>query len=180
MRNDNLVESKMGTVTQKITFKGKKEILIASPMAELFLSHKSTGISNVTAFLKLPKLYYYVFLFLGEPLRNLLNTDFKNSILNITDKIVKGPSEKMNASKKSLIGVNIRNDEGESVLMWIETPEAYYFTGILCVEAIKKVLMGTRSGVFTPYQAFGSDFIMKFRNVEIYDKNFKPCSFIYS
>lgn len=173
LKYNNFENIKMGSIKTRVEHKNKALTLYASPMAELYLSHISTSIPNINVYLKIPLLYSLLLDYFGDYILKLLQSEKRTAILNLIDKFVKGPSEAINKKLKSMIGVNVKNLKGDSLTMWLEAPEAYDFTATLSVEAVKLALSGLPSGVLTPIQAYGCNFLSKFNDIKFFDCKFK-------
>lgn len=165
--NGILSPMKLGTQKVKIKHDDKEFNMFPSPMAELLITHKSTGVLNITTFLKFPPIYELILKYLATPLKLLLQSNIKNFIYRQIDKYVKGPDRRMNYECKSEIGVIVYPENGTRRELWLTAPEAYFFTAKLVVKAVEKILKTRISGVKSPSEVFGCDFLKEFIEISI-------------
>jgi len=75
----------------------------------------------------------------------------------IRKRIPSGPDVQHRITARSYLWGEVRNGNGKSVRGQLETPEGYHLTAM----SVEKVLReGISSGLSTPSQAFGPDFIL--------------------
>ncbi len=163
-----LKETALAGEIKKISFPGGKKDCIISPMADLPVSHRSTGIDNINVWLAMPSAGAKLL----KPAAPLLKAMMKQKHLRkikdtLADIFVKGPDEKMNRNLKSYITVEAENEKGETARGTLETPEAYYFTSVLGVRCVESLLSSNLKGAMTPVQAFGKNFVLQFKDVKI-------------
>ena len=91
---------------------------------------------------------------------------------SIIKKRVTGPSKEKRNTYLTYLWGKITNAKGESVVLEMQTMEAYQLTAHTAIEAVKLVLEGAvETGYRTPAGGFGKDFINQFEKYNLTEVN---------
>jgi short subunit dehydrogenase-like uncharacterized protein len=135
---------------------------VSIPWGDVSTAYRTTGIPNITAFMVMPKTQATLTR-LGAPFGQVfLKAGFvRKGISAIVDRVVTGPSESVREKARSVIWAEARDDAGNHVEVWLETPEAYYFTALAGILAVERTAELQPIGATTPALAFGADFVLE-------------------
>lgn len=126
---------------------GGKAVAHASTFGDVSVSWRSTGIPNVTTFMRPAKSF--------EALMNLKGPED-------VERLPEGPSHDELENLRSVLLGEVRNDAGQSLAMRLEMPQVYKITFELAAEIAQRVHEGTwRQGFQTPAGVFGEEFILE-------------------
>jgi len=170
-RNGRYQPHPLGQGAKQFTLSnGRSRTLYPLPWGDLATAYRSTGIPNITTYMRLPVssnmarfFWLYRLLLAIKPLRRLAQTFVAR---NVT-----GPDEAARQAGRSYLYARAINDQGTAVEAWLETMEGYRLTAVAGVRAVEKILNGqTTAGTLTPAQAFGADFILEIEGTKRFDR----------
>ncbi len=162
LRHGRLEPWPMGEGARLFRFPDGDHTAVPVSLGELLISHRSTGIPNITTWLALPPLVIDLMRWTGplaraalaiEPLRHLAQA--------VTGIVVRGPDAAARASGRAYLWARAWSDGGAIAEAWLETAEAYAFTAVAAVRAVERLLAESPVGVLTPAGALGSDFVLE-------------------
>lgn len=169
-RNGRYQPYPIGQGAKEVTFSnGRTRTLHPLPWGDLATAYRSTGIPNITTYMRLPvssslaRLFWlYRTLLTIKPLRRLAQAIVKRRIT--------GPDEARRQTGRSYLYARAANERGTAVEAWLETMEGYRLTAVTGVHIVEKILNGQApAGTPTPTQAFGADFILELENTKRFD-----------
>ena len=166
-RDGHLVPYRLGKGLKAFRFPDGTVDILPVPSGDLEAAYRATGIANITAFipfrraaaLLLPLLQ--LGLSLG-PIRGWLQAAVDNQG-------TRQPASQVGGQRTSYAWARATNQNGHQVEAWLELGEGYHFTAASSVQAIEQVLRDQPSGVLTPAQAFGADFVLTIEGVRRWD-----------
>ncbi len=169
-RNGRYRHIPLGEGGKKFAFSdGRSRTLTPLPWGDLATAYRTTGIPNITTFMRLPFPPSMVRMFrlnrallsIG-PLRRLAQA--------FVSRTMPGPNETVRQTKRSYVYARVTNEAGQSVEAWLETMEGYRLTAVAGVRIVEKTLAGEApAGTPTPAQAFGADFILEIEGSKRFD-----------
>ena len=169
-RNGRYQPFPLGQGAKEVTFSNSRtRTLYPLPWGDLATAYRSTGVPNITTYMRLPVssslahlFWLYRSLLAIKPLRRLAQAMVTR---NIT-----GPDEAARQTGRSYLYARAANKRGTAVEAWLETMEGYRLTAVTGVRAVEKILNGqTTAGTLTPAQAFGVDFILEIEESQRFD-----------
>lgn len=86
--------------------------------------------------------------------------------MNLANNFFHGPEPELNRKSTAYVLAYAENRKADKYQVILKTPEAYYFTVLASIEAIKKIIDKPLSGALTPSQAFGYNFPLEIDNVK--------------
>jgi short subunit dehydrogenase-like uncharacterized protein len=78
----------------------------------------------------------------------------------LVDRFVHGPDAEDRRKGRSFVWVRATDEAGAGAEILLETSEAYSFTAHAVVRAAERILSDHPTGLLTPAQAFGADFVL--------------------
>ncbi|MGE5224342.1 MAG: saccharopine dehydrogenase family protein [Omnitrophica WOR_2 bacterium] len=161
-QNGELVVVSLSGKTRRIDFGYGPVKARLFPWPDVFAAFYSTGIQNIETYQVLPgQVEWMVVLqpYLGPlfrlaPVKSLL----KRAIRLRSE----GPDPGELAGARALVWGEVSDDQGRLAVSRLAGPEAYAWTAITALDAVKKVLAGSApAGFQTPSLAFGADFVLQ-------------------
>ncbi len=172
-RNGVLLPYDLGAGGIVKPFGGETRHLMPIPWGDVFTAYHSTGIPNITVYMTLQPPAWHALRASGVLLQTLLRfAPLRRQLDRIFDAYVPGPSEARLKNGRALLYARVtRRSDGTSAEGWMQTPEAYAFTGISAVNAVERILEGAyaRNGTLTPSLAFGADFALSVPGTRLLD-----------
>jgi short subunit dehydrogenase-like uncharacterized protein len=158
-RDGKLEPASIGTRSRMIPFDDEPGFAVNMPSAELSSAYRTTRIPNI-------EMYFSA---TPESARSLQLSSVLGPLLRVNiirwglqaliGRIVKGPDEAARTSGRTVIWGETENPSGRKLALRLRAPEAYRFTVLASLEAVKRVLEGQAPhGALTPTQAFGAEF----------------------
>lgn len=129
-------------------------------------AYYSTGIPTIETYVGDPALIKQISRI--ERLRRVLSWGpIRAAVRGYYSRALTGPSAAQRAEDETLIWGEVSNDSGRKVALKLRTPAAYSLTVDSAVVAVSHLLESDLPpGVYTPTQAFGSDYVLSLRGVE--------------
>ncbi|HTQ81054.1 MAG TPA: saccharopine dehydrogenase NADP-binding domain-containing protein [Thermoanaerobaculia bacterium] len=167
-RNGKIVEVAAAHDAREIDFGGRlgKRWTMTIPWGDVSTAYHSTGIPNIQVFTGTPLAQIRRLRRLRPliPLTGL--SPIKRYLLKRVDKKVAGPGPEARAKARTYLWGEVVDGSGATATATLETPEAYYFTAVSALAAVREVLAGTVApGAWTPSRAFGPDFVTRLPGV---------------
>ncbi len=167
-QNGKMVSVPIAYEVRDIDFGGKTRLCMTIPWGDVYTAYFTTGIPNIKVFTgvsqkTLNSLLSY------KKLKGVARTAVAQWIMrSIIKKKVVGPSIEKRQTYYTYLWGKIWNDQGESVVLEMQTMESYQLTAFTAVRAAEVILEGNISpGYQTPAGAFGSDFIDQFEKFKL-------------
>ena len=170
-RNGVLEPFKFGRGAKEIRFShGKLWAVVPVPWADLATGYRTTNIPNITVYFAInPRLLKLVGPGAGF-VQLLLSSEIVRKISKaLIGPFIKGPGSDGRADERSYLWAQVKDDGGSQIEAWLETGEVYQFTAAAAVRAVEETLSGNLTGVLTPAQAFGADFVLGIEGVKRFD-----------
>lgn len=144
-------------------------------LGDVFTAHHSTGIPNIKTYVALPSAVRIV-LRLARPILPLLS---RKLVLSVLRRLISagpvGPTDKQRRQTNTYAWGEVEDDNGNALTSRLRLPEAYTFTALASIAAIRRVLSGDAPiGYQTPSSAYGPDFVFDIDGVERLDHDLAP------
>lgn len=150
-----------------VKFPDKNRTTFTIPIGELIACHKSLGIPNIQTHYALSSSWAMMADNMIDIIAKFSSKSYGKKVLTgFAANYAKGPSKESMLKDKAYVYAKASSEEGIYAETMIQTPEPYYFTVLIAVEAIKRVLEGDYVGALTPVEAFGSSFIFEVEGVK--------------
>lgn len=152
---------------REIVFDRKPLPAVSVPMGDISTAYYSTGIPNIETYLAASAGMLRM-LELSKSMGWLVKRQFFKKFMQkyVIDRFVKGPDGKQRAAGKIYVWGKVQDDNGNSVIARLITPEGYTLTALTALASVEKVLKGSGLlGFQTPATAFGHNFIMEIPGV---------------
>lgn len=170
LRDGALASLPLGQGGKTMRFPQGMRLVIPVPLGDLVTAHRSTGIPNITTYVRVSPATARLARWTYPVLHALLQVKaFRRLAQGIMGKAAKGPSQHARETGRAIIGARADNAQGQVSEGWLETPEGYEFTRIATVRCVEKVLDGELAGALSPAQAFGADFVLEIPGVRRVD-----------
>lgn len=153
----------------KIDLTERVQTYYAIPWGDVYTAHISTGIPNIEVYTNVP-LSQRMLLGMLMPLRSMLGRAKAQSLFGamgaMLSPLVKGPGETVRRTARSRIEGLVKNAEGRSLRLRLETQEGYAFTVESSLAAVRRILEGRlqeghQTGFQTPSLALGANFVFE-------------------
>lgn len=169
-RNGTLTALPLGAGAKQIRFSHGEFTAMPIPWGDLSASYHSTGIPNITAYMRFPA-YVPPLARIAAPIGQvLLSVGIVRAALSRAAEVLfRGPSEHRQQTQRAYMWARASDAQGNSAQAWLETPEPYRFTALAAVQAVERTLLDHPSGALAPAQAFGADFVLEIDGVQRYD-----------
>ena len=170
--NSKLIKVPIAYEVREINFGGKKRLCMTIPWGDVYTAYFTTGITNIKVFTGVTQKTLNSMLSFKK-LKWVARTAIVQWIMKtIIKKRVTGPSQEKRSTYLTYLWGKISNNNGDSVVLEMQTMEAYQLTAYTAVEATKLVLAGSAEpGYRTPAGAFGGDFINQFEKFKLTEVN---------
>ncbi len=172
---NKLVHQRIGTHAKQVRFPDGLHTLIPVPFGELEAIHMTTGISNIIVYSSaLPSgpIARAALPLLGQllnvaPIRRALESllDQQARMSRQTDNVGSHTE-----SGKSYIWARAVDEAGKDAQAWLEMGEGYLYSAAASVRAVEKILASRPTGIITPAQTFGADFVLDIPGTKRYNK----------
>ncbi len=166
-RHGRLQEVPIGWRTRTVDFGEGPVAVTAIPWGDLATACRSTGIPNITTYMRLPRLVQQLAP-LGAWIEPVLASAPVQALLEqYVERRPRGPSEAARARGESVVWGEAIDDAGARVVARLYGPEPYDFTAEAALAAAQRVLEGEAPpGYQTPSTAYGADFVLAVEGVE--------------
>jgi short subunit dehydrogenase-like uncharacterized protein len=167
-RNGEVVTLPVGKFARKIRFLPRERWVVPLPIGDIETAWRSTRIPNITTYGAVPRRLGQLLTVawpaaaLSVPALGLLFSvpELQKRADAFLERKFPGPNEQLRHSGKMNIWARVTSPSGGEVEGWLETAEAYQFTGYCAVSAVEKVLKDKPVGALAPAQALGADFVL--------------------
>jgi short subunit dehydrogenase-like uncharacterized protein len=157
--NGKIVRVPVAYEAREVPFSCGPRTVMTIPWGDVATAYRSTGIPNIRVYVathaktvKRTRLMRPLLPIAGlKPIRRLLQ--------KFADRRSSGPDAQMRANARMYLWGEVKNASGATRAMTMTTPEGYAFTVVSALNAVERVLAGTRPGAFTPAQLLGADFV---------------------
>lgn len=149
-KNGEIIKVPLAYKTRKINFGAGEKLAMTIPWGDVSTAYFTTNIPNIEVYIpaspnlvkKLKRMNY---------IRLLLGLGFVQKLLKKRiEKSVKGPNEEQRAKLKTYVWGEVKNSEGQTKSLKIETDNGYTLTMIGGLKMIEHVLETKKSGYYTP------------------------------
>ncbi len=156
-----LVRRPLGRGARRVTFLDRDRPVIPAPLADLITAYRTTGIGNISTYVAVPGAIIPLTRALGPAAEKLLSLPVVQSFLSsLAGRFVRGPNAEDRRAGRSYIWVRATDESGTNAEVWLQTSGSYSFTSHAVVRAAERMLTDHPTGLLTPAQAFGSDFVL--------------------
>lgn len=165
-RNGTLVRVPLGWKTRTVDFGEGPVEVTAIPWGDIATAYRSTGIPNITTYIRLPK-WVQSFVKVGSYFGGVLGSKPVQRALRWSVRRGEpGPTAAERVRGESFAWGEVMAPDGQHAEARLRGPESYRFTKLAAVAAIQHVLDGdTSPGYQTPATAFGADFALEIDGV---------------
>ncbi len=142
------------------------EIAVSIPWGDVSTAWASTGIPNITTYLRLPTVARKRLRYLARLHPVMRLPALKKLVLWWIKNQPRGPSEDVRRTGAVAIWGRVQNGSGEVISARLQGPEGYKLTAETALEIATAIDSGQEvHGFQTPSSLFGPDFILKFEGV---------------
>ena len=144
-----------------IDFGSGAEQCVPVSWGDVATAFHSTGVGNITVYLRRTKLLGSVGIF-GKPLGPLFRSRIgQKGLAAIVRRLPEGPTEAERNRQRSTIWAEAVDEPGKSAEAILSTPDAYDFAANSALEIASRIVsLPVPLGLVTPFQAFGADFVL--------------------
>ncbi len=158
---------RIGSRLRKMCFGHESEYVACVPLGDCITAYRSTGIENITTYMRFPSGSVAGVKFGSLFFRLASIPSLRRILIDQINRIPEGPSETIAEKARVFVSGEVQNSAGEKETALLTGPEAYRFTACIVVEALRRMEGGIVSGGFqTPAGLFGSDFLDSIPGVE--------------
>ena len=170
-RNGTLVPVDFGAEARRFRMTDGQDVLtMAIPWGDIVTAYHSTGIPNITTYMRLPPFFIaYAQRFGFLLIQSGRSAVIRSTMKKLIDRFVPGPSEQRRRTARSYVYARATDASGNEAEAWLDTLEAYALTAKTGILAVERVLEGGYRGAQSPAQAFGADFILQLESTRRYD-----------
>lgn len=165
-RNGTLQSVPTGWRTRTVDFGEGPVRVITIPWGDVSTAYRSTGIPNITTYMRLPDVVQRLMQVGGRLERMLAVDPVKQFLKRRVQRGNPGPSSEERNQGESYVWGEVINEAGERAAARLHGPEAYAFTVRAALAAVQRALDGGAApGFQTPSTAFGADFVLDINDV---------------
>jgi short subunit dehydrogenase-like uncharacterized protein len=163
IRHDgSLVPYPLGAGRRRIQFSKGELSAIPVPWGDLSAAYRSTGIPNIIDYMAVPGALAVLVRITAPFVQVLLVSEtVRNIVGSIANKIIRGPNENFRQSSRAYLWARAADSQGNAAEAWLETTEPYRFTAAAGMLSVERLLAERPTGMLTPAQAFGADFVLE-------------------
>lgn len=167
-RDGRIVPVPLAYDSKDVPFPSGPRHAMTIPWGDVSTAYHSTGIPNLRVYSATPRRVVRRLRRL-RPLLPLLGLrPVKRLAQAWVGRAVAGPDPRVRATARTEVWGEARNPRGATVAGTLVTPEAYHFTALSAVEAMRRVLAGgVEPGAWTPSRALGAAFVRELPGVEV-------------
>jgi short subunit dehydrogenase-like uncharacterized protein len=167
-RAGQLVPIPLGEGIKQVQFSDRRRSALPIPWGDLVTAFVTTGIPDITTYMAIPSLPARV-LSRALPLtsrllpslaRQLARPSLRQAVLSAIDAHVAGPDAHARRKGHAYLWARATAPDGRMHEAWLETTDGYAFTAESAVLALERLAELRPTGVLTPAQAFGADFVL--------------------
>jgi short subunit dehydrogenase-like uncharacterized protein len=136
-------------------------------IGDLVTAFRTTGIPNITTYTAFNERLANFYSWMEPILRRLYGFQFIRRMA--ANRVKNNPSlfeENLRGRKPSQVWVSVWNEKGDQHQDWLETIDSYLFTAESALLSVETLFAENLTGVLTPAQAFGADFVLKIPGTE--------------
>jgi len=162
-REGHLVPFRLGKGLKILHFPDGPVAILPVPSGDLEAAYRATGIANITAYIPFRRSAAFL---LPLVQWGLAHRSLRRRLEAAVEQ--RGPRQRASRAdgeRTSYAWARATNQNGQQVEAWLALGEGYQFTAASSVQAVEQVLRGHLSGVLTPAQAFGADFVLQIEGV---------------
>jgi short subunit dehydrogenase-like uncharacterized protein len=160
-KNGELVRRPLGRGARRVTFLDRDRPVVAAPLADLVTAYRTTGIADIATYVAVPGLVAPLVRPAWPVAEKLLSLPtFRTILSKLVDRFVHGPDTEDRLTGRSYIWVRAVDAAGAQAEVRLQTRDSYSFTAHAVVRAAERMLADHPTGLLTPAQAFGSDFVL--------------------
>ncbi len=135
--------------------------VITIPWGDIATAYRSTGIPNITTYMRFPDWVQRVMHYGGAWADRLPVGPARAFLKRRVQQGAAGPTASEREQGESVVWGEVLNEAGERAAARLRGPETYTFTVEAALAAVKRALEGARRpGFQTPSTAFGADFVL--------------------
>jgi len=159
-QNGQIIRVPLGWKRRRISFRSKRLWAMTVPWGDVATAWYSTGIPNIEVYLAMPLWAIMVVrLLFPRRLHRSLSPDLR-AMEPLVRRLLGLPPAGKGSKKIDLWGC-VADDQGQSKMATMQTPDGYQLTVQTALAAVKALLDSDLcGGFFTPTQAFGVDFAL--------------------
>jgi len=147
------------------------EKVVSVGWGDVSTTYYSTGIPNIETYFALSKVAIRSMKWMrviGPLMYNRLAKNILKTIINVF--LAPGPNDKKRKTGLTTMIGEVTDDQGNTSISKLQTPEAYNCTALTTVEIMKRILNNDhKAGFQTASLAYGADFILQFDGVKRQD-----------
>ncbi len=152
--------------SKMIDFGQGPQLTVTIPWGDVSTAYYTTGIPNIEVYAavsnsvhrSLRATRYLGWLLSAAPLQSLIKRRIEAG--------PPGPTDEFRDNGRSFIWGQVEDEEGNTIISRLETPEAYTLTAMTALSAVRRIFEGqVKPGFQTPSLVFGSDFILEYAGV---------------
>lgn len=164
-RDGDIKKEPVGVRSKKVKFTHGTQSLISLPLTDIDLLYWQHQIPDITAYIAQNPLQSKI-LQLAVPVgKQLFNNDgLRSSAQKLIKERVRGPGQKTRRKHRTYAWAKLTDSRGRVKQAWLETIEGYALTAAIAPRAVCEVLSKRRSGVYSPAQLLGADFLLDLPN----------------
>lgn len=167
VKDGKISDFPLGKGIKKIKFPHAEMKSFPVPLGELSALKRSTNAKNVRCYLSLSGMVADSFEYFGDLLVAFSTKSYGKAIIKKTAKsFFSGPSLDTNLNASAYVWARASNKSGDNFEVIMQTPEAYYFTVLASLEALREITENPKSGSLSTSQAFGINFPLKIEGVK--------------
>ncbi|MGQ9505237.1 MAG: saccharopine dehydrogenase family protein [Thermogutta sp.] len=172
-RNGQIVKVPLGWKRRRIPFRSKRHWAMTVPWGDVATAWYSTGIPNIEVYLGMP-LWAIILVRLFFPRYRQRSSRIDLRPMEPLVRRILGLPQAGTGTKNIELWGCVSDDQGQKKMATMQTPDGYRLTVQTALAAVKVLLRSDLpGGFFTPTQAFGVDFALKFDGVDFrYEDNF--------
>ena len=137
-----------------------------STWGDVSTAYYSTGIGNIEFYMVFPWGIRSLLRIAGHVRPLLNNATIQKFLRRRIETWPPGPTDDARARARTYLWGEVQDSQGNVAQSRLHGPEAYTFTSLAALAAIRRVLSGeVRPGFQTPSTAFGSDFVLEIDQV---------------
>lgn len=169
-RDGRLASLPLGEGVRSVRFPHGVRDAMPIPWGDLSTSYRSTGIPNITCYMRQRKQAARTIRWFGGIAQGLISVKLiRRAIQAVQKRVVKPPTETQRDAGSAYIWACAADLYGHSKEAWLQTIEAYDFTALSTVLSVERVLASELAGAFAPAQAFGADFVLQIPGSKRFD-----------
>jgi len=165
-RNGTLQRVPTGWKTRTVDFGRGPVQVITIPWGDVATAYHSTGIPNITTYMRFPDWVQRVMHLGGSWADRLPIAPARGFLKRRVQQGAPGPTSEERERGESVVWGEVLNEAGERATAHLHGPETYTFTVRTALAAVERVISGSRRpGFQTPSTAFGPDFVLTIDDV---------------